>query len=618
MLLPEIEERRRHCPRTGRSVEQNKHRWMRWLFPIWGFSALIWFLIRVIPKPSRATYPCQRVAFPLASSFIIWLAGAVGSVKVFRKARRSFARSRYVLGMVLVVASVGVIWLSQIASTQKVAVADQPVSNAPVGVGQGIHPGRVVWVHDGDATDWAGPGDGYWWQSNHTNQTVVDRMMSRAIRDLTGERNDAVAWDRLFRDINQKRGKGDVAYVAGEKVGIKVNFVGFIRGGGTVNPDTYNMQSQRNYMNTSPQVILALLRQLVNTVGVNESDVSVGDTVAYFPNEYYNILHGEFPNVQYVDCAGKFGRVLVRKSKVALYWSSRPQGYRADYVPHYFSESEYVINLANFKAHTGAGVTLCAKNHYGSLVRTPAEGGYYDLHTSGFADGTGRYRNLVDLMGHAHVGGKTMLYLIDGLYAGVHPRDDAPLRWNSEPFNGDWTSSVFASQDPVAIDSVAFDFLWTEWSDYPRRSGVDDYLHEAASADKPPSATFYDPDHSTSVRRLSSLGAHEHWNNAQDKKYSRNLGKSEGIELITIERATLAEPVVEDIGLGGEGAVSLSWSDMGAGSLYSVEYADSLTDGIWGPVPPVEQWPTTATGWDDTPAPSTGKRFYRVRAEVIP
>jgi hypothetical protein len=439
--------------------------------------------------------------------------------------------------------------------------------------------------------------------------------MSRAIRELTGERNEAVAWDRLFRHINRKRGKGDAGYVAGEKIGIKVNFVGFIRGGGTVNPDTYNLQSQRNYMNTSPQVILALLRQLVNAAGVNQSDISVGDTVAYFPNEYYNILHGEFPDVQYVDCAGKFGRVLVRRSKVPLYWSSRPQGYREDYVPHYFAEAEYVVNLANFKAHTDAGVTLCAKNHYGSLVRTPAEGGYYDLHTSGFAEGTGQYRNLVDLMGHAHIGGKTVLYLVDGLYAGVHPRDDAPLRWNSEPFNGDWTSSVFASQDPVAIDSVAFDFLWAEWTEYTHRSGVDDYLHEAALADKPPSATFYDPDHSKQVKRLLSLGVHEHWNNAQEKKYSRNLGTGEGIELIALEGAAPEKFSVKDIGLRVEGSLFLGWDYMGSQSTYSVEFADSLTEGTWQLVPPIEQWPTAATSWSDSSAPGTVSRFYRVKTE---
>ena len=42
-----------------------------------GLGALIWFLIRVIPKPSRATYPCQRAAFPIATTFVIWLTGVV-------------------------------------------------------------------------------------------------------------------------------------------------------------------------------------------------------------------------------------------------------------------------------------------------------------------------------------------------------------------------------------------------------------------------------------------------------------------------------------------------------------------------------------------------------------
>jgi len=51
-----------------------------WVFPINGLSALIRFLVRVIPKTSRAAYPCQRAAVPLASGFLIWLSGTVGSV----------------------------------------------------------------------------------------------------------------------------------------------------------------------------------------------------------------------------------------------------------------------------------------------------------------------------------------------------------------------------------------------------------------------------------------------------------------------------------------------------------------------------------------------------------
>jgi hypothetical protein len=106
------------------------------------------------------------------------------------------------------------------------------------------------------------------------------------------------------------------------------------------------------------------------------------------------------------------------------------------------------------------------------------------------------------------------------------------MKWNSSPFDGHWSSSLLASQDPVAIDSVGLDFLRAEWDDYPHRSGTEDYLHEAAAANDPPSGTFYDPDHGDEVTRLPSLGVHEHWNNPRDKQYTRNLGTGQGIELI--------------------------------------------------------------------------------------
>jgi hypothetical protein len=61
----------------------------------------------------------------------------------------------------------------------------------------------------------------------------------------------------------------------------------------------------------------------------------------------------------------------------------------------------------------------------------------------------GKYRNMVDLMGHAHLGGKTLVYFIGGLYPGVHPRDNAPRKLSTAPFNGTWAASLLASQDPV-------------------------------------------------------------------------------------------------------------------------------------------------------------------------
>jgi hypothetical protein len=441
--------------------------------------------------------------------------------------RRRFIESTALMGGI---ATLGSIWAGAPAAAES-----EPLK--PIGRAQGIHPGRVVWVHDPQVTDWKGPQHGRWYQDNHTKQDRVDGMMERAVCDLTGESTVANAWDKLFRHFNRAPGKQGASYQPAEKIVIKPNWVGMIFHEGSVDPDTYTLVKRQNYMNTAPQMIIALLRQLVGVVGVAESDITVCDSLAYLVSEYYDILHGEFPSVQYVDYAGKFGRIQVKASQEPLYWSCRPQGVATDYVPTCFAEANYLVNFANLKAHAGAGVTLCGKNHFGSLVRWPAQKDYYDMHPKSFSKETGIYREQVDLTGHAHLGGKTVLCLIDGLYSGVHSVDIEPRRWNSPPFNGNWTASLLASQDPVAIDSVALDFLKAEWNDYPHHPGANDYLHEAALADNPPSGTFYDPNHPNPEQRLPSLGVHEHWNNSQEKKYSRNLGVGQGIELLPVKLA---------------------------------------------------------------------------------
>ena len=104
-----------------------------------------------------------------------------------------------------------------------------------------------------------------------------------------------------------------------------------------------------------------------------------------------------------------------------------------------------------------AGVTLIGKNHFGS-VHFPNDGGWlpralhsYVMRTSPM----GSYNALVDLMGHRHLGGKTMLYVLDGLYTAEHNEGNV-MRWAS--FGDQWASSLLMSQDPVALDSVALDF----------------------------------------------------------------------------------------------------------------------------------------------------------------
>jgi hypothetical protein len=122
---------------------------------------------------------------------------------------------------------------------------------------------------------------------------------------------------------------------------------------------------------------------------------------------------------------------------------------------------------------------------------------------------------------------------------------DIPLKWKMAPFNDDWMSSIFASFDPLAIESVGYDFLRTEFTvqrgagTYVQMSGTDDYLHQAADSANWPVGIRYDPENDGTV--IASLGTHEHWNDGVNKQYSRNLGTGNGIELLKADQLVAVE-----------------------------------------------------------------------------
>ena len=306
---------------------------VRLFLPIVGFLALLWFLIRVIPKPSRASYPCQRAAFPLASGFIVWLAGLLGSVVFIRKARRHLASSRIRAAVIWICLSIFCLWLTLSITSSRTAKADDPVPNDPIGTAKGIFPGRVVWIHDPNATDWAGPGitGNYFWQPEHTVQKYVDAMVSKCVRELSGERTDPDAWDALFRYYNTEHGKGNVGYTAGEKIVIKVNMVTCNFGNYNVVDSSYNKIRYLDRPDTSPQIIRAILRQLVYEAGAAQADIAVGDTLCLFPNQWRDYLISEFPDITLFDYRGTLGRVKSVPSVVRQYWSTpAASGYRPE------------------------------------------------------------------------------------------------------------------------------------------------------------------------------------------------------------------------------------------------------------------------------------------------
>jgi hypothetical protein len=216
--------------------------------------------------------------------------------------------------------------------------------------------------------------------------------------------------------------------------------------------------------------------------------------------------------------------------------------------------ADYLINMAALKAHARGGVTLTAKLHFGSHGSHGTYGyGSFHLHpglictvdndvmTSGVRGEYGMYRVLTDIMGHEKLGLNTVLFIVDGLWGGIEATD-MPVHWKSAPFNDDFPNSLFVSQDEVAIQSVCIDFLRAEaevnasFKNRPFFPAVDDFLHQAADKANWAKGITYDPE-GDGKEMPASLGVHEHWNNATDKKYTKNIDPTatKGIELKEVE-----------------------------------------------------------------------------------
>jgi len=394
-------------------------------------------------------------------------------------------------------------------------------ANTPMGAGKGIHPGRVVWAHEPKVAAWDGT-TGNWWDDANTDPSLVDAMLSGSVRSLAGEKTDREAWRALFQFFNETHKLGGGEYRPGDRIAVKLNC-------NQDRPGAWRLGSGM----PSPQVVYSLVHQLITVAGVPGRDITLYDASRYIGDPIYNRIRANpdrnFQEVRFMvsqRMAGS-GRLEAVPDKANPVRFSR-QGVPTAYLPQCATEAKFLVNVALSRAHDLMGVTQTAKNLFGSVY---FEGpGFTPEPLHGYASRDrpmGSYNCLVDLMAHKHLGGKTLLYLVDFLYVAVS-QNARVIKYQS--FDDHWCSSLFASEDPVAIDSVGLDFIRNEPRAAECRGCPDNYLHEAALAGKAASGTVYNPDESREA--ATSLGVHEHWNNPQDRQYSRNLGKREGIELV--------------------------------------------------------------------------------------
>jgi hypothetical protein len=494
--------------------------WKGIWFHIAGIIAILWFVIRVVPKPQRAQYPCQQVAISISLGYIaFWSILFTGLVIWMRKAKTKFAKMAptFITGFIVLFTISGAVFATNyFQGDQTTAVSWDPIPKQPMGTGTGVNPGRVVWVWNPNATekDLAG----YWWEQQNNNQDIIDHMFSIGVQNLTGASDDSDAWDSIFSYFNEAHGNGNVGYQPGEKIAIKLNFNNAL--GGTGDPYV----KEDNDRDASPYVVKALLRHLVNVVGVAQEDITLFDASRPIANWFYNRVYyetypadplvEEFSHIHFVDSTGDAaGREQVSPGSTTMYFADGT----TRTLPTCVVEAKYIINMPLLKRHPiNMGVTLSGKNFFGSFIEQVSD--IHTYHISGLTMGNPAPQ--VDLLSYEHLGGKTLLFLGDGTF-GTKVDHKTIAKFLMYPFNNDWTNSLFFSQDPVALDSVMYDFLLTEGTN--PTEGSQNYLHQAAV----PLPNVYDPEHD-GIYLSTSLGVHEHWDRTinifSSERYSGSSG----------------------------------------------------------------------------------------------
>lgn len=314
---------------------------------------------------------------------------------------------------------------------------------------------RVVHTYDPEATYW---NFGSSWYGDYVRQSIVDEMVSRGLRDLTGTSTVTAAWQALIPN-----------YQPGQGIAIKVNFnnnddnSGTCAGSGTI-------------IDSVPQPIRSIVAGLVG-MGVDQQDIWIYDAMRVIPSRFKLKITDTYPNVRFYDahysqpCSGNIYAGFSSDPTAAITFS---QGMTTQYVTNVIVNAAHLINVPIMKHHWLGGVSLGFKHHFGTI---PAPG---DLH-SRIEVGTSSYSStqnpLVDIYKNTHIRNKTRLVIGDGLFGCLEGENRTPRPWST--FNDQAPNSLFFATDPVAIDCVMYDFLHAE---IPVRAGSDDYLKLAQTA----------------------------------------------------------------------------------------------------------------------------------------
>jgi len=404
--------------------------------------SVFWFAVRVIPKPSRIMYPCQRTTL----SIIFAELGIGIGATCFTLTK--FAKQKLVKLLMISVLLIHLCLPFALAGyySARYWILSQGR------IQYGITNNMVIRVHSSAATNWDFS-TGYYWEA--VDQTVVNQMVEEGVKAFTGVADAQTAWQTIL-----------TGYMPGDIVGIKVN-----------GNDMPGFTNNQNYINTLPQLINAVING-VTSIGVPETDVWVieptGSSNGYrsFYAYYYTLINGLYPGVHLLD-------------RDDISFGSNPElrvsfPYTGDlYITDQMAEIDHLINIPIMKAITTYwGITGAIKSMQGNIQN---QIGLHDHLGRTTADNPN-----VLIYQNQHIINKTRLIVGDGLFGmwtGMHfpeSSHDIPQPWQT--FSNDAPNSLFFARDPVAIDCVMVDYINAERTERGLSSLPDPQLQAGAAA----------------------------------------------------------------------------------------------------------------------------------------
>ncbi|MBN2518519.1 MAG: DUF362 domain-containing protein, partial [Candidatus Altiarchaeota archaeon] len=472
-------------------------------------ASLFWLLYRTGTKPSRITYPCQQAAaFQVSTTLYLIPFLYVHRIRHFLKYKFDFQLlakytfvTLFIFGIVVVGSNIYDGWeAAREAAIEKEHASIGPIGKIIAGSSGAVFatiphamalpsPHRVVSVQDRDATSWdfsctsTGACPTYYGDEEYIDQNIVYQMFDKGIMELTGAATPEAAWRMILPD-----------YIPGKKIAIKVNFNDAVVGGGTA-----GYGDNDAYVDALPQPINGVVRGL-KSIGVREEDIQVFDTSRYITDRFRAGI--KYPGIEYFDRYGNGADVQpggFSSTDPSAFVDFSDSGYpTARRLTDVLVNADYVINMPIMKGHGNALITLSFKNHFGSLDGGPygLSQGMHDYFYPGGAYFSTTKNPLVDISNNPNIRDKTILIVGDALYGARDGNNEPPKRWRV--FGEDSPNMLLFSVDPVAIDSVMYDYL--EWECIYSKVNGQWVLHVAAD---------------------KGLGVHEHWNNDNDRDYSQ-------------------------------------------------------------------------------------------------